>query len=57
MVQTVLVDVDDLGLIHGDVQDDADQDDDSGQKGRLLQIGREMMVGTILWSLMCYKRF
>ena len=57
MVQTVLVAVDDLGLVHGDVQDDADQVDDSGQKGRLLQIGREMMVRTISWGLIVVKRF
>ena len=57
MARTVLVAVDGLGLVHGDVQDDADRVDDSGQEGRLLQIGREMMVRTISWGLIVVKRF
>ena len=56
MVQTVLVAVDGLDHVHGDVQDDTEQVDDSGQEGRL-QIGREMMVRTISWGLIVVKRF
>ena len=57
MVQTVLVAVGGLDLVHGDAQDDADQVGDSGQEGRPLQIGREMMVRTISWGLIVVKRF
>ena len=57
MVQTVLVAVGGLDLVHGDAQDDADQVGDSGQEGRPLQIGREMMVRTISWGLIVVKQF
>ena len=56
MVQTVLVAVDGLDHVHGDVQDNTEQVNDSGREGRL-QIGREMMVRTISWGLIVVKRF